>query len=666
MDELTPAVENAKGGEDYVPEGYESLDAFLTETRKRHQKGVDGDRLNRDEGMDDLLFLSGEGQWDDTVRASRKEKGRPCLTINTLPQYVGQVIGDIRANRPSIKVRPAEDGDKKIAEIRQGLIRFIENKSRAQMVYSLAGEDQVSCGIGNFRIGLEWSEGDTFDRDIIIKHIPNPFAVVWDPMSTEPTGADAGWCFVDDEMDRESFKERFGEDALPTTLTVPLSQHGWVTNDTVRVTEYWVMKERKRTIALLQRAPEAQPQIIDITDDLEQAQQFIVKAPNGAPYSREVTKKSACMYLTNGHKILDGPYEYPISRLPIFRVMGREIRLATRRYRFGLIRFAKDPIRMKNLWRSSAAEWIGLAPKAQWLIHSSNEESEDIFRAAATSADPVLPWTGSQKPERIEPPSSPSALLQEAQMNDQDIKDVTGLHDASLGMKSNETSGKAIMARERQGDVATFMYHDNLNSAVQACGIVANELIPITFDTARTLVVLGEDDSSQTVRVNDPTDPEAVDLKVGKYDIVVETGPSYSTKRVEAAESMMAFVQAVPGAAAVAADLIAEAQDWPKADAIAKRLKRAIPANLTEGEDGEEDQDPNSPQAQMKAQAQQAQQEQMGMAREQAQMGLREQKAKTRQAEANASKAEFEAQEAEIRLFLSKSQPMPMAPQPGL
>jgi hypothetical protein len=157
-----------------------------------------------------------------------------------------------------------------------------------------------------------------------------------------------------------------------------------------------------------------------------------------------------------------------------------------------------------------------------------------------------------------------------------------------------------------------------------------------------------------------------VDLKVGKYDIVVETGPSYSTKRVEAAESMMAFVQAVPGAAAVAADLIAEAQDWPKADAIAKRLKRAIPANLTEGEDGEEDQDPNSPQAQMKAQAQQAQQEQMGMAREQAQMGLREQKAKTRQAEANASKAEFEAQEAEIRLFLSKSQPMPMAPQPGL
>ena len=663
MDGVT-APDEAVTADEYVPEGYESVADFLDEARKRHQQGLDCDRENRDAGIDDLKFLTGEGQWDDRVRAARVKKGRPCLTINTLPQYVGQVIGDIRANRPSIKVRPAEDGDKKIAEIRQGLIRFIENRSKAQMVYALAGEDQVSCGIGHFRIGLEWAEGDTFDRDIIIKHIPNPFAVVWDPMSVESTGADAAWCFVDDEMDRASFEERFGDETKSTTFSVPLEAQGWITRDTVRITEYWVMKETKRTVALLQKEGE-QPQIIDITDRIEDAQQYVVKSADGTPYIREVTKKSACMYLTNGTRILEGPFEYPISRLPVFRVIGREIRVASRRYRFGLIRFAKDPIRMKNLWRSSAAEWLGQAPKQQWLIHSSSEDSTAAFRAASKSGDDVLAWSGSTKPERIDAPSSPSALLQEAQFNDQDIKDVTGLHDASLGMKSNETSGKAILARERQGDVATFMYHDNLNAAVQACGVVANELIPITFDTARTLVVLGEDDSSQTVRVNDPSDPEAIDLKIGKYDIVVETGPSYSTKRVEAAESMMAFVQAVPSAAAVASDLIAAAQDWPGADGIAKRLKRAIPANLTEGEEGEDQPDPNSPQVQQAQMQAQAQQEAMSMDRERAMMGLREQEAKTRQAVANADKAEAEAEEAKVRLFLSKSQPMPMGPPQG-
>jgi hypothetical protein len=665
MDELTPSTDPQ------LPEGYDDVDAFLDEARERFQEGVDADRENRDAGLDDLKFLMGEGQWDPQVRAARLAKGRPCLTINTLPQFVGQVIGDTRTNRPSIKVRPAEDGDKQVADIRQGLIRFIENQSNAQQVYALAGEDQVSCGVGNFRVGLDWSSDETFDKDINLKHIPNPFAVVWDPLSVEATGADARFCFVVDEMDRDAFEKAY-PDAETSSLTVPQNgEQGWVSRDSVRVTEYWLIKETAKTMALLQPDPEAEPQMVDITGREDDAQPFMVKGPDGKPKTRQVVKKTACMYLISGKDILAGPVEYPISRLPIFKVTGREVRVGDRRYRFGLIRFAKDPIRIKNLMRSAAMEWVAKAPKRPMAAARQRRAEATATATPVKSGDPVLTYSGQIAPQRIDPPSAPAALLQEAQFNDQDIKDVTGLHDASLGMKSNETSGKAIMARERQGDVATFMYHDNLSLAIQQCGKVINELLPTVYDTARTIAVLGEDETVTAQRINDPTHPQSVDLGNGKYDIVVETGPSYSTKRVESAESMMQFVQAVPQAGQLAGDLIAQAQDWPGADAIAERLKKALPPGLAgdehqqQGQPGMPGQPPGpSPQEQAQAQQMQAQQEAQQMARQKAVFDLQEQEAKVRQAQANALMAEANARKAQIEAQMAGMQPMQPQPMP--
>jgi hypothetical protein len=631
-----------------APEGYKDTAAFLTEMRERFEEGVDNDRDNREAAYDDLKFIAGE-QWDETVKAERVRKGRPCLTINTLPQYIGQVIGDIRTNRPSIKVRPAEDGDKDVAEVRQGLIRFIENQSNAMMAYAMAGEDQVSCGIGHFRASLVYSEDDSFDQDIRISHIPDPFSVVWDPQSVEPTGADARFCFVVDEVDRKAFEAAYPE-AITSELTVPLETQGWISRDSVRITEYWLMKEVKRRVALVLQPPNTQPQILDVTDNEQAAMPFIVADASGNPRIRDVTRKVACMYLTTGQEVLEGPFEYPIKRVPVFRVSGREVRIGPRRYRYGLVRFAKDSARMKNLMRSAAMEWVAMAPKAQWLLHASDAEEANRYRNAGKSGDTVLTYSGQIQPQRIDPPSSPAALLQEAQFNDQDIKDVTGLHDASLGMRSNETSGKAILARERQGDVATYMYHDNLNAAIRECGRVVNDLIPVVYDTARTIVVLGEDGATTAKPINDPNNPEAVDLKIGKYDIVVETGPSYSTKRQEAAESMMAFVQAVPAAGQVAADLIAKAQDWPMADEIGDRLTKMLPPNITAKDPKdmtpEEQQQAQAAQAQAQ-QAQAMQQQAQGMAMQKAQLDLAEQEAKVKQAIANARKAEAEADQAE-------------------
>lgn len=607
------------------PPGYDSEAEFIQEARERFQMALDFDRENRDQGLEDLKFFAGE-QWEPEALSRRS--GRPCLTINRLPQFVAQVVGDIRINRPAIKVRPAEDADKDLADIREGLIRAIERDSDAQGVYSSTGQSQVACGIGNFRITLKYATDNGFDRDIGIEAIPNPFAVVWDPLSTERTGRDASYCFVVDEVPRKAF-ERAYKDQTPSELEIPLHDtEGWYTKDTVRVTEYWLIKETPVELALLEGG-----QVVEMD-----------KVPEGAVpvQKRKSTKRTACMYLITGKAVLDGPFEFPIDRVPIIRAQGWEVNQGDKRVRFGLVRFAKDPSRLQNYWRSVSAEMLALAPKARWLLHESNEGDQDAFRNAHASDDAILTWGGAVKPEFIAPPTINQAVLQEASINAQDMKDVTGLHDASLGARSNETSGKAIMARQREGDVSSYIYHDNLQAAIKEGGRVVNMLIPVTYDTARTIRIVGEDETTKVKRVNDPADPDSVDLRRGRYDVVIETGPSYSTKRVESAESMMQFVQAVPTAAQVAGDLIAKAQDWPLAEEIGERLKRTLPPNITESAD--EEKTPEEQQAAQMAMQQAQMQQEMQMQGVQLQMA--EAAAKVKLTEAQAMKAMAEAQSA--------------------
>lgn len=608
-----------------APEGYKDEAEFLDEARKRFQDAVDSDRENRDEGLEDARFAAGE-QWDEDAKKARE--GLPCLVINQLPQFIAQVVGDIRINRPAIRVRPAEDADKELAEVREGLIRAIERDCDAQGVYASAGQAQVTSGIGNFRVKLDYADEMSFERDIRIERIPDPFAVAWDPLSIEPTGKDARYCFVTEDMPRAQFEKAY-PNATPSDLAVHQEDvEGWLSQDTVKVAEYWRVIDKPVEIVRLG------------TGEVVRADEV----PEGAVITdrRQSSQRYACLYLITGNAVLDGPYELPISRVPIFRVQGWEINVGQKRVRFGLVRWAKDPQRLKNYWRSVAAQTIALAPKGKWLASTSAvpEDREDDFRMSAKSADPLLLYEPSgQMPIYTPPPAVPTALLQEAAQNSQDMKDVTGLHDASLGIRSNETSGRAIMARQREGDVATYVYHDNLRAAIAEAGKVVNQLIPIVYDTPRTVRIVGEDEATKVLRVNDPSNPQSVDINRGRYDVAVEAGPSYSTRRVEAAESMMQFVQAVPGAAQVASDLIARAMDWPMADTIAERLKKTLPPQLLDGEDGEEPRQPSPQEMQAMELQQQA-----------AQAEVIEKMASARKAEADADKARYEADKAELEL----------------
>lgn len=568
----------------YVPEGFESQGEFLADMREQYRADVDFDRENREQAEDDKKFAAGE-QWDPIVLEQRK--GLPCLVINSIPQFTAQLVGDWRESRKAIKVLPTNDEDTDVASVRADIIRSIEAQSRADRVYDTAFESLVQCGDGALRVSVEYARDDVFDQDLFIRPIEDALSVVWDRYSVDPTGRDARRVYVNDRIPKKEFHRKYGKvspDPLDAGVTFEtLQDNGWCDDESYQVTEYWRLIERKRLIGLFQNGK------VFIIDEDNQDQLLEMYGP---PIKTRVSWCSyAQMHLCTGFAILSGPYEYKLNRLPIIRMSGRVVNVGGRRVRYGMVRFMKDPVRLKNFWRSVAAEQLGYAPKAKWMAtESAVEGREDQIRKAHMSRDPLLIFNDEaefgRNVKNIDPPGVETALLNEAQTNTQDMKDVTGIHDASLGIKSNETSGRAIMARQREGDVANLTFHDNANAAVLECGDVVNQLIPQVMDGTRIVRGLGEDESIKFFKLNDPYDPNAIDMSVGMFDVALSTGTSYTTRRVEAAQAMMDAIQVYPELMGIAGDLVAKAQDWPGADKLAERLKKTIPPQFLEEDEG--------------------------------------------------------------------------------
>lgn len=590
--------DSAPVDKNYVPEGFDTVEDFLQDMREEYQLDYDFDRDNRDNAIEDKQFTAGQ-QWDPIVLEQRK--GLPCLVINSVPQFIAQIVGDWRESKRGVKILPTEEGDKDLADVRADLIRSIETQSRADRIYDNAFESSIQCGDGAFRIAVEYAKDDVFDQDIFIRPIDDALSVVWDRLSVDPTGRDARHCFVDDLIPTKDF-ERKWPDAKPSELSnreyAQMVSARWIESDGVRVTEYWRLIDRERLLVLFE---DGSVRFVD-----ENLDELIMKHGNPVK-SRIAPCTYAQMHLVTGYDILSGPYEYRLNRVPIIRMSGRVVNVAGQRIRYGIVRFMKDSVRLRNFHRSVAAEQLGYAPKAQWIATESAVEGyEDELRKAHLSRDPLIKVSDDaiigQNIQRLDPPKWQTALHQEAEANVQDMKDVTGIHDASLGIRSNETSGRAINARQREGDIAAITYYDNGNAAVLEAGDVMNQLISQIYDGTRIIRIIGEDEKNKFIKINDPNDPRSPDLSVGRYDVALATGASYTTRRVEAAQAMMDAVQVWPQLLQVAGDLVAKAQDWPGADDLAERLKKTIPQQFLDPEDREEP-DPQVQQMEMAMQA---------------------------------------------------------------
>ena len=580
---------------------------------KRWRRADDADRENRTEAYLDLEFLTVPGeQWD--TDAKRARAGRPCLEFNRLPTTIAQITGDIRQMRPAVKVVPVDSrGDVKTADVIAGIVRYVENRSDAPAAYFAGADQQVAAGIGHWRVETEYGSGSTFEQEIRITGIPDGIGVRWDPDAKLPTREDARFCFVPVDMSRDVFEETYPDSTAAEFGDADLSQRGlseWATHDTVRIVEYWVKTPVKKTLALM---PDGE--IMDLTDEADEdhperlARIAEAKAAGAKVRIEKRDGHKIERYLITANDVLEGPTPWPGRFIPIIPCVGIEMQVGRRRLRRGLVRFAKDAQRAYNYARSTQTEVVALQPKSPFIATVDQVKGyEHVWATANTENHPFLPYNpdpraGTAMPQRANPPVASAGLAELTREAAEDLKAVTGVYDASLGARSNETSGKAIRARQQEGDVGSFVYIVNFTRAVRHTGAVVIDLVPHIYDTARTLRIVGEDGKVDLVEINQRQGVEVDgvaekiqnDVTVGAYDVAMEMGPSYTTRREAALDGMLALIQASPDLAPLVLDLLAQAQDWPLADKIAKRLRTMLPPAIQAQEAAESGEPPPPP-----------------------------------------------------------------------
>lgn len=601
------------------------------EARERYAAGVDADRLNRLRDQEDRKFYTGgDNQWTvggKNLASARRKEGRPAESYNRLPQFVKQVSGELRQNKPAIKVLPVDgQTDPEMANVYSAIIRHVEGQSNGHRIYAKTGEQAAIGGQGWWRIKADYCSDDGFDQELLIERIPNPLAVVCDPAAREPTRCDMKWGFVTELVPKADFLATYPKISASDFDGNDIGD--WVEGDFVRVAEYWRKRSagKRRLFAL--RSGDGQQVIADEETVRSNLAIDKIDAESLAVAGLEIVSERAVEMFEVESIMLCGAGElgewtrWPGKYIPLVRVVGEEVEAGDTVFRHGMIHHAKAPQVGYNYARNAMMERHGQSTKAPYLATAAQIQNyKGMWENANTKNHAVLIYDPDPKapgpPIRTPPPQLDAAAYQESLIASEDMKATTGIYDAALGARSNETSGVAIARRDAQGDTATFVYIDNLEDAIETTGRMLIDLIPNYYSGERIIRILGEDgEVEKFVEINKimPDGKTWNDVTRGKYDVVVSTGPAYTTRRQEAADALLKLSQ-IEGIAAVGSDILVRAMDIPMGDKLADRLKRALPPGLDDDVDRErqesqqsQQQQPSPEQMAMMADAQAAQQ----------------------------------------------------------
>jgi len=559
--------------------------SLITLALKRFRLAADSEQRLRRDALDDLEFRIGK-QWPSDIETSRTQDGRPCLTMNRIPAFLRQVTNEQRQQRPAVQVNPVGDGaDIETAEIIEGVIRHIEVNSDAEVAYDHAFEMMATIGFGYWRIITEY-ETESFDQQILIKRIKNPFTVYFDPTAIEPDYSDAKWAFIVEDLLPDEYRSRYGNTqmaSLKDFATVGDHDPEWANREFVRVAEYFYTEEVPET--LVQTASGTYRAGEEPTgEDIQQ--------------ERRVMRQQVCWRKINAVEVIE-ERDWPGQWIPIVPVLGDDLDVDGKRYLAGMVRNAKDPQRMYNYQISAATEASALQPKAPFLVADGQIEGfEDQWRQANVRNFAFLPYhvqDTAGKP--IPPPQRQSSDTQLASYSflirqaDNDLKATTGIFDASLGEKGPDQSGRAILARQKQGDIANLNWTDNLARSIRHTGRILIDLIPRIVTRTKIQRIINPDRSVKHVAITNSHMADAdlenpvgydkvYDVGVGIYDVSVSVGPSYQSKRQEAVASQMALINSYPQMMQIAGDLLVRNMDWPGAEQIAERLYKSLPPQL--------------------------------------------------------------------------------------
>ncbi len=588
-------------------EGLSDDDRILKEAAERFKRAQNWEETFRRLFVIDSKFAYGDSdngwQWPDDIRRDREVNKRPALTIPIIQTHLNLIKNDARQNKPSIKISPTDnEASFESAQVYEGLIRDIEYKSHAQDIYDDVGDDQVDGGIGYCRLEQYYPDEGSFNQALRISPVPNALSVLLDCDIKLKDGSDAKWGFIFDDVPRKEFEKEHPDVDLDAVSSGVMFDAGddWVRTDYVRKAEYYRILFKNDTLYWVRDAQGNESTFL--ASEAPKGFKDTLEEPGVDYKTREVKTKQLEWYLIAGRQIIKRDTKRKGNYIPIARAVGIEKAIEGRLERKGFVRALKDTQRMYNYQASAAVEFGALQTKTPWTGAAAAFEGNEVAwnnanrNNAAYLTFKHLDSEGNPLPEgalprRIDPPTNAGTYMQGMQDAERQMQLITGQFAAQQGANGNEKSGKAIQEHQRQSDIATYLFVNNLAIMIRHLGRMIVDLVPHIYDTEQVIQILGKDGTQQMVRLNpkmeDPYSSTTIDgveqvlfnPAVGKYEVQADIGPAYSTQRQEAYN---AFVQIVTGAPALIdeiGDLMFRSADFPLADKIAERLRRKIEAN---------------------------------------------------------------------------------------
>jgi hypothetical protein len=541
----------------------------------------DADSTNRAEALNDIKFAAGD-QWPVEIQNSRNLESRPCLTINKIDAYIRQVTNQQRQQRPRIKVHPVNNlADYKIAQVIEGITRHIEVNSNADTAYDTAFDYAVRMGWGYWRVNTRYVREDSFDQEIFIDTIDNPFTVYFDPNSILPDGSDAEKCLITTVMDKKVFKDYYpdaDDGANFQQRSTGDDTAAWITKEDIRVAEYFYIERERAKLYLLSDGTSGFADSDNFFARVEAAKLTVIDERDSF---RKAVKWMKCTALeVLEEKTMAGKY------IPVVPCYGAQVIVDDKRKKYGLVRFAKDPQRMYNFWRTSMTESVALAPKAKWLLAEGQDEGhENEWAQANIKSSPVLRYKQKDiegqpapAPTRLQPEPPPAGIMEAAGAISADLQMVLGILDPNQ-LPSGNISGKALMGQQNQVDLSNFHFYDNMTRSIRHTGKIILDLIPKIYDTQRVMRIIGSDGQPDMTTINEKSEIGEVlnDVTVGEYDVVMDSGPGFQSRRQQAVESMMPLLTGNSELFNIAGDLVFRNMDFPGSDVIADRLAAMNP-----------------------------------------------------------------------------------------
>ncbi len=547
-----------------------------------------------------LEFEDGN-QWPDDLANQRKISRRPSLTINHTRTFVRRVVNNMRQQRPRIKVHPTGGGARiEDAKVLAGMIRHIETRSHAQVAYDGAGESAVKIGWGYARVLSEWADEAAWEQELKVAPIRNPFTVYDDPGCQLPTGADRGWLLLSEEMTRAEYKRKYPKAENAEWRKGGPGDDGklWESREKIRLAEYFRVKYTQET--LYRKLTGEGIWARDVTAD---DQALLQRDGDGKLVQRTSARRSIEWFRLNGRVVVER-MTLPGKWIPVVRCLGNVLDLNGQVRYHGMIKDLMDVNRMYNYWATCETELVALAPRSRFMAaagqldgHSEwNDMNQKSYKALIYNPvhsnpddmnSPLLP-----PPQQLNAMEVPAAVINARQGAEHDMMALAGMpHEPGQDSPGQVVSGVALRRRQALSDIGHFQYYDNQTQFIAHIGEILLDYIPHYYSTARMQRIIGEDGVPQMININqpqsgqDPTTGQAIqtiknDLTVGDYDVVMDTGPGYETKRQENAETMVDALR-IPPLAEIAAknapDLIFRSLEM---DDIADRLLPATPQGM--------------------------------------------------------------------------------------